>query len=236
MAEESIIQDINFKSVSPNVIGLVLFVRETIYLKYKFDGRKVKLLYDSLYNYILNDIHDVLIYLNNGIKVGVVYAILFGIISCFIYHKQVTKKQSETFWSKYIFTWRFVGSTLFIIYFFVLCNIVYFSREPGSRMGVDMRLFSTWGTTNQQHAYVIENVILFIPFGILFPACLPEKVSILTIFTGAICSVSIEYIQYRTGCGYCQLDDVVTNILGTIIGYIVFMVCHRRLYKNENFI
>ena len=236
MAEESIIQDINFKSVSPNVIGLVLFVRETIYLKYKFDGRKVKLLYDSLYNYILNDIHDVLIYLNNGIKVGVVYAILFGIISCFIYHKQVTKKQSETFWSKYIFTWRFVGSTLFIIYFFVLCNIVYFSREPGSRMGVDMRLFSTWGTTNQEHAYVIENVILFIPFGILFPACLPEKVSILTIFTGAICSVSIEYIQYRTGCGYCQLDDVVTNILGTIIGYIVFMVCHRRLYINENFI
>ncbi len=236
MAEESIIQDINFKSVSPNVIGLVLFVRETIYLKYKFDGRKVKLLYDSLYNYILNDIHDVLIYLNNGIKVGVVYAILFGIISCFIYHKQVTKKQSETFWSKYIFTWRFVGSTLFIIYFFVLCNIVYFSREPGSRMGVDMRLFSTWGTTNQEHAYVIENVILFIPFGILFPACLPEKVSVLTIFTGAICSVSIEYIQYRTGCGYCQLDDVVTNILGTIIGYIVFMVCHRRLYKNENFI
>ena len=236
MAEESIIHDINFKSVSPNVIGLVLFVRETIYLKYKFDGRKVKLLYDSLYNYILNDIHDVLIYLNNGIKVGVVYAILFGIISCFIYHKQVTKKQSETFWSKYIFTWRFVGSTLFIIYFFVLCNIVYFSREPGSRMGVDMRLFSTWGTTNQEHAYVIENVILFIPFGILFPACLPEKVSVLTIFTGAICSVSIEYIQYRTGCGYCQLDDVVTNILGTIIGYIVFMVCHRRLYKNENFI
>ena len=57
----------------------MLFVRETIYLKYKFDGRKVKLLYDSLYNYILNDIHDVLIYLNNGIKVGVVYAILFGI-------------------------------------------------------------------------------------------------------------------------------------------------------------
>ena len=214
----------------------MLFVRETIYLKYKFDGRKVKLLYDSLYNYILNDIHDVLIYLNNGIKVGVVYAILFGIISWFIYHKQVTKKQSETFWSKYIFTWRFVGSTLFIIYFFVLCNIVYFSREPGSRIGVDMRLFSTWGTTNQEHAYVIENVILFIPFGILFPACLPEKVSVLTIFTGAICSVFIEYIQYRTGCGYCQLDDVVTNILGTVIGYIVFMVCHRRLYKNENFI
>mgnify|MGYP004521568667 FL=1 len=213
----------------------MLFVRETIYLKYKFDGRKVKLLYDSLYNYILNDIRDVLIYLNNGIKVGVVYAILFGIISCFIFHKQVTKKQSETFWSKYIFTWRFVGSTLFIIYFFVLCNIVYFSREPGSRIGVDMRLFSTWGTTNQEYAYVIENVILFIPFGVLFPACLPKKVSVLTIFAGAICSICIEYIQYRTGCGYCQLDDVATNILGTIIGYIVFAVCHCRLYKNRNF-
>ena len=55
------------------------------------------MLYDSLYNYILNDIHDVLIYLNNGIKVGVVYAILFGIISCFIYHKQVKKNNLRLF-------------------------------------------------------------------------------------------------------------------------------------------
>ncbi len=41
MAEESIIQDINFKSVSPNVIGLMLFVRKAIYLKKNLMGGKV---------------------------------------------------------------------------------------------------------------------------------------------------------------------------------------------------
>lgn len=181
----------------------------------------------SLYNCIFNDIHDVLVYLNNGIKIGLIYAILFSVISCVIYYRQRNKNLFENNMSKSGFIWRFIGSTLFVIYFFVLCNIVYFSREPGSRIGVDMRLFSTWGTTSQDHAYVIENVILFIPFGFLFPACLPKKLSILTIFAGTLCSVCIEYIQYRTGCGYCQIDDIVTNALGALIGYFLYSVFKR---------
>lgn len=189
------------------------------------------MLYDSLYNCIYNDINDVLSYLNNGINVGVIYAILFGIISCFIYYRRKVKMQSEKVMSKYMFIWHFIGSTLFIIYFYALCNIVYFSREPGSRIGVDMQLFSTWGTTNQDHAYVIENVILFIPFGFLFPACLPRNVSFLTTFAGMLCSVCIEYIQYRTGCGYCQIDDIVTNTLGALTGYVVFVICCRSCQK-----
>lgn len=188
------------------------------------------MLYDSLYNCIFNDIHDVLIYLKDGIRVGVIYAVLLGVVSCLIYSIKAKKKRSEKSMSKCRFIWHFIGSTLFVIYFFVLCNIVYFSREPGSRIGVDMRLFSTWGTTSQEHAYVIENVILFIPFGFLFPACLPKKISVLTVFAGALCSVCIEYIQYRTGSGYCQIDDIVTNTLGALMGYIVFAICRAIIY------
>ena len=180
--------------------------------------------YDSLYNCIFNDIHDVLVYLNSGIKIGFIYVVLFSVVSCFIYYKRERKNMFEKVMSKYTFIWHFIGSALFIVYFYVLCNIVYFSREAGSRIGVDMRLFSTWGTTSQEHAYVIENVILFIPFGFLFPSCLPKKLSILTIFAGALCSVCIEYLQYKTGSGYCQLDDIVTNILGTVIGYNILIL------------
>ena len=43
-------------------------------------------------------------------------------------------------------------------------------KEPGSRTGVaDMVLWSNWGMTLQMHAYFIENIVLFIPFGLLFP-------------------------------------------------------------------
>ena len=166
--------------------------------------------------------------MNDAVKVGFVYAIIFVFISYFIFLRQRKNiNQQKKLRVSRKFLWHFVGSTLFVIYFYVLCNIVYFSREPGSRIRVDMGLLSTWGVTSQAHAYVIENIILFIPFGFLFPACLPEKVSVLTIFIGSLCSMCIEYIQFRTGCGYCQIDDIVTNVLGTIIGYCVFVICRK---------
>lgn len=178
------------------------------------------MLCDSLYNCILNDIYDVLFYLENAIKIGVLYALIVFAVY-FLYFKKKKSAFSEKNMFNHKFMWHFIGSTLFVMYMFVSCNIVYFSREPGSRVGIDMGLFSTWGVTSQAHAYVIENVILFIPFGLLFPACLSKKMSFLTIFAGALCSVCIEYIQYRTGCGYCQIDDIITNTVGAAIGYLI---------------
>lgn len=60
---------------------------------------------------------------------------------------------------------HFLGSNLFVIYLWMLVMIVFFCREPGSRMGTDFRFMGTWGTTMQDHAWVIENIFLFLPFG-----------------------------------------------------------------------
>ena len=38
-----------------------------------------------------------------------------------------------------------VSSVLLIVYGQVLLQTAFFSREPGSRGGVDLKLFSTWG-------------------------------------------------------------------------------------------
>lgn len=60
---------------------------------------------------------------------------------------------------------HFLGGNLFVIYLWMLVMIVFFCREPGSRMGTDFRFMGTWGTTMQDHAWVIENIFLFLPFG-----------------------------------------------------------------------
>lgn len=69
---------------------------------------------------------------------------------------------------------HFLGSNLFVIYLWMLVMIVFFCREPGSRMGTDFRFMGTWGTTMQDHAWVIENIFLFLPFG-FFPGLASEK-------------------------------------------------------------
>lgn len=112
----------------------------------------------------------------------------------------------------------------FGVYFAVMLAITFFSRESGSRAGsVDLELFSTWGRNGRNHAFVVENVLLFIPYGFLgcwafgwtkrFWGCMA---------LGAVTSLGIESLQLVTGRGYFQIDDILTNILGTFIGFLVF--------------
>ena len=58
-------------------------------------------------------------------------------------------------------------SILCIIYFVMIFIITIFEREPGSRTGISLTLFETLGP--HDNAYVIENILLFIPFGFLVP-------------------------------------------------------------------
>lgn len=116
---------------------------------------------------------------------------------------------------------------VYVIYLAILLVITFFSRESGSRTGgMDMELFSTWGINTRNNAYVVENVLLFIPYGFIcrwafswarnFFAC---------VLFGAATSVLVECLQLVTGRGFFQIDDILTNILGTIVGFLLFWVC-----------
>ena len=113
--------------------------------------------------------------------------------------------------------------------------LAYFSREPGSRGGIDLIPFSTWGDSAQAKAYVLENILMFLPLGILL-GCIGDKNKKKTDRwrrTGkviAVCfllSCVLEGMQFVTGRGYCQIDDVIMNTLGGTVGYIGMNYCGR---------
>lgn len=89
-----------------------------------------------------------------------------------------------------------------------------FIRESGSTR-LNLALFST---TRVTWRYYIENILLFIPLGILLPGLITQlRWEILIV--GLVMSLGIESIQYISGVGKAELDDVMANILGTAIGY-----------------
>lgn len=162
----------------------------------------------KLINIITRDIKEPVSYIPFGILTGIAAVLLLFII-CRIVKKPLTYQ-------------RLFYSFLLFIYGTVLCIQTFFSREPGSRKGIDFVLFSTWGTGWQAHAYVIENVIMFLPLGILFPMVVKQISSIRRIFwISLILSVGIELLQLVTSTGYCQVDDVVMNVLGSCLGYML---------------
>ena len=167
---------------------------------------------NSIIQYMLTDIAEVFQYLPIGMTSGVLFF-------CFV----LIMRQAFSLLKKdnLLSVARCVTMSLFVMYLTIFSEIVFLSREPGSRTGVNLQLFGTWGTNAQAHAYVLENILLFIPFGFLIPCVFFKcKNGMITFFMGMFLSIACEGIQFMTQRGYCQLDDVVMNTLGTVLGYI----------------
>ena len=79
---------------------------------------------------------------------------------------------------------------------------------------------------------IFLNVIMLIPFGFLLP--LIKKRNIITVtLTTFLVSLSIELIQpllntYRIS----DITDVITNTLGGLIGYLLYLLCKPIIIKS----
>lgn len=116
-----------------------------------------------------------------------------------------------------------ISFAFFLAYILVIFRVVFLCREPGSRKDISMVLLETWGHTFRMHAMFVENIIMFIPFGVLLPILFTKfRNGWLCVLTGFVCSCSIEIVQHITQTGYLQLDDVVTNTTGTLLGWLAW--------------
>ena len=75
---------------------------------------------------------------------------------------------------------------------------------------------------------MIENVLLFLPFGFLGGWAFEAMRNVLCCtMLGAAVSVGIECLQLVTGRGFFQIDDILTNTLGAFLGSLVFWLLRR---------
>lgn len=168
-----------------------------------------------MFHYICRDLINSLEYLPFGIFAG---AVCFLMLSAWSRKRRESQKEALP-----VAAW-----TMFFTYLAMMLMITFWSRESGSRRGLDLELFSTWGINRRNNAYVIENVLLFVPYGILCPMAFRYAEKFRRCLTvGALTSVSIELLQLATGRGFFQIDDILTNALGTAAGYLVYLPCSR---------
>lgn len=161
-------------------------------------------------NYIIKDLAEVFRYLPYGMVAGIIVAILLSAIN----DRRVRHNKKPV---------PAAAWTCFFMYLVIIIFITFLSREGGSRKGIDLELFSTWGINARNNAFVVENVLLFIPFGFTCAWALKSARHFLvcTLY-GLLASCSIEFMQLFTQRGYFQVDDILTNVLGTCIGFVLF--------------
>lgn len=74
---------------------------------------------------------------------------------------------------------------------------------------------------------VVGNIAIFIPFGLLFPIIQKDKSPKIMLY-GLITSAIIEITQYVFALGSSDIDDLVFNTLGTIIGYVLYKIIRQK--------
>ena len=118
---------------------------------------------------------------------------------------------------------------VFGFYISLLIQMGIFSRPFGSTRIVNWIPFRVPGGTNLIVLYSLANLVIFIPFGILVPKVFRGvntvwKMALVTFIT----SVCIELIQYVLACGYSEVEDVIMNVAGGVIGYLIIRLIEKR--------
>lgn len=78
---------------------------------------------------------------------------------------------------------------------------------------------------------VIGNILLFMPFGFFFASILkyPVKHAAWKVtFVSTFLSGFMEFIQFMTKTGCCDIDDIILNTFGGYLGYVLFAALFLR--------
>ena len=114
---------------------------------------------------------------------------------------------------------------LFVIFLLAIGYITLFSRDGTSSTKIlfgfyKIRSAFTTGSV-EPLGHVLQNIALFLPFGFCLAGCCPKKSDKLlyVLVAGIVFTTSIESIQYVLRIGECDLEDLVANALGALLGW-----------------
>lgn len=130
-------------------------------------------------------------------------------------------------------------SGLFIFYLTILTWIIVFKmrvsfEEFGGIRSMNLIPFGASVIVNGKIDYteIIQNVLAFIPFGVLIYTLWEEKPFIWKALPIVLTSLVFEVVQYVLAIGAADITDVITNSSGGILGLGIALGISKILKKN----
>lgn len=125
---------------------------------------------------------------------------------------------------------------LLVLYLYTVIGITLLSRIGQTVTNVNLRPFSTFNKTLVERKFVYENLLLFVPFGILlYLLAKPFREAWAVLLAGVFCSLAIEVAQLITKLGSFIVDDILTNTVGMLAGYLVCLGITWGIKKMRHF-
>lgn len=133
--------------------------------------------------------------------------------------------------------WHEIGVIIFAFYIVAVCSVTLnlhsllrgdFQASQHYNLKPFAGLSIMWNNPDRQYAIVnvLGNIAMFAPLGFMLPLLWRNWSGFKVFFAGMAFSVLIETVQFFTGRG-TDIDDVILNTLGAIVGYILFSLLRR---------
>lgn len=137
-----------------------------------------------------------------------------------------------------------IAGILFVLYFAVLFYFLFFSEEMGrtysertyhynlvpfKEIGRFLRYHRTLGTGTVL-LNIVGNVAAFVPFGIFLPVFSARCRKVwFTVFYSFELSLLVELLQLVTKVGSFDVDDLILNTVGGLVGFLIYLLGKRIL-------
>ena len=150
-------------------------------------------------------------------------------LSLSVFRKGDYKKNIRTFWMGF--------SSLYLVTFFLV-----FLRKPHSHK-LSVNLIPTKGTIGQiKYIFpngreaiqiVSGNLFVFLPLPILIKAFFPKIKNSVLLLIGLMVPICIESYQYIFKCGNVDIDDIILNFGGFLIGFLINSILEKKLKNHK---
>lgn len=114
---------------------------------------------------------------------------------------------------------------LFIGYIVFVCELTIIGRGSSHFLQMNLQPFSGYIDSWKKYSLrdlqnCIFNILMFVPLGVFLPLLFPKFKLFKWLFLVVVsATLSIETYQTLTGAGIFELDDLINNSIGGIIGY-----------------
>jgi len=134
-----------------------------------------------------------------------------------------------------------ISTALFAIYFLAVIWIILFKmgfslHSFGSHRAINLIPFGAMAQINDSNNFneVINNVIIFIPFGIYLCMLKQEWSFIKKVAPIFLTSLVLEIFQYIFAIGATDITDLLANTLGGIIGIGIFTI-FTKIFRDNTY-
>ncbi|PGV56653.1 hypothetical protein COD94_27660 [Bacillus cereus] len=169
--------------------------------------------------------------MHTGVLISYLYTYFFTIIFCIMFQIGVYFKAKNNISIRH-FLWVYV----FLFYLSLVYRVTQIATvwdisryETWIRVNqINLTLFDTAGSTT----YLL-NILLFMPLGFLLPTIWPHFRKMKnTVCAGFFFSLAIELNQLLNN-RITDIDDLFTNTLGAIVGYLLYRALFKLILKRE---